>query len=92
MRGTEPEPEPELEVGREMGGRTVGNECRMIRVLRGDELSVYIISFHFNWVWGGGVDKGREGKKGQKKKISEVGRNVDMGKKKRERDTLRRTP
>lgn len=82
MRWTEPE--PELEVGREMGGRTVGNECRMIRVLRGDELSVYIISFHFNWVWGGGGSiRGKRGKK-VKKKISEVGRNVDMGKKKKE--------
>lgn len=90
MRWTEPE--PELEVGREMGGRTVGNECRMIRVLRGDELSVYIISFHFNWVWGGGVDKGQEGKKGQKKKSVRLDETLIWEKKKRERDTLRRTP
>lgn len=55
MRGTERDPEMDPEVEREMGGRTVGNECRMIRILRGDELSVYpshiisyhIISYHF---------------------------------------------
>lgn len=54
-RGTERDPEMDPEVEREMGGRTVGNECRMIRILRGDELSVYpshiisyhIISYHF---------------------------------------------
>lgn len=43
------DPEMEPEVEREMGGRTVGNECRIIRVFRGDELSVYpfhIISYH----------------------------------------------
>lgn len=35
------DPEMEPEVEREMGGRTVGNECRIIRVLRGDEVSVF---------------------------------------------------
>lgn len=46
MRGMEPEAE---QAERGMGARTVGDECRIIRVLRGDELSVYpshIIPFH----------------------------------------------
>lgn len=49
----EPEMEPEVEpeVEREMGGRTVGDECRIIRVLRGDEVSVFtshVIHIHIH--------------------------------------------
>lgn len=78
---------------RGMGARTVGvgDECRIIRVLRGDELSVYpshiipfhfisyhIISFQFIWVWG--INMGQEEKS---QNVSEVGGNVDMAKKKK---------
>lgn len=90
MRGMEPEPVVE-QAERGMGARTVGDECRIIRVLRGDELSVYpshiipfhiisyhIISFQFIWVWG--VNMGQEEKS---QNVSEVGGNVDMAKKKK---------
>lgn len=98
MRGMEPEAE---QAERGMGARTVGDECRIIRVLRGDELSVYpshiipfhiisyhIISYHSNLFGFGGSIWGKR----KKVKMSVRLEETLIWPKKRKRRYVGRTP